>query len=239
MQIAAREVAWENTRLRELLAIKRVSIREIELFLGEENRNAKPTPAIAASNISPLLATAAHSRAATRPTVSTISNCSDTNSKAHANVSMKKYSIPSVTKGTDGFSKAQIIDLPAPELGKRDELHARALRSEPSFSEPFGVMDRNKSESNCHPWDPTIQSDSDTCGFLPLLPECIFPSDLSNTNVENDNKLLEMSCETAADIIAGMRGNVDRARTKQNLGCGEGKHCNIRNTRVLQVMEMD
>jgi hypothetical protein len=51
--------------------------------------------------------------------------------------------------------------------------------------------------------------------------------------------VLEMSCETAASIIAGMRGNDDEELAKIELGCSGEKRCNVNNIRVLQVMGME
>jgi hypothetical protein len=51
--------------------------------------------------------------------------------------------------------------------------------------------------------------------------------------------MLKMSCEIAASIISGMRGNGDPERARLQLGCEGGEHCNVKNIKVLQIMEMD
>jgi hypothetical protein len=60
----------------------------------------------------------------------------------------------------------------------------------------------------------------------------------SSIDIESQS-LLEMSCEAAASIIAGMRGIADKSLARSELGCqGEAK-CSVKNIKVLQVMEMD
>jgi hypothetical protein len=45
-----------------------------------------------------------------------------------------------------------------------------------------------------------------------------------------------MSCEIAASIIAGMRGYGDEDRVKQELGCEQGKKCNVKNIEILRFI---
>ena len=53
------------------------------------------------------------------------------------------------------------------------------------------------------------------------------------------DSMLEMSCETAANIIASMRGNEDNALARSELGCKGSTQCKVRNIKVLQIMERD
>jgi hypothetical protein len=49
-----------------------------------------------------------------------------------------------------------------------------------------------------------------------------------------------MSCENAASIIAGMRGHSeDDEIVRSRLGCSSLQTCEVKNMRVLQVMEME
>jgi hypothetical protein len=49
-----------------------------------------------------------------------------------------------------------------------------------------------------------------------------------------------MSCESAANIIAGMRGHSDDdIQVRAQLGCQGNENCNVKNMKVFQVMEMD
>ncbi|OAG19571.1 hypothetical protein CC77DRAFT_937328, partial [Alternaria alternata] len=51
-----------------------------------------------------------------------------------------------------------------------------------------------------------------------------------------DSGLL-ISCETAASIIAEMRGDGDRQRIRASLGCHGDKECSVKNTLVLELMD--
>jgi hypothetical protein len=48
---------------------------------------------------------------------------------------------------------------------------------------------------------------------------------------------LLISCETAATIIAEMRGDGDRHRIRASLGCHGDKECNVKNSVVLELMD--
>jgi hypothetical protein len=48
---------------------------------------------------------------------------------------------------------------------------------------------------------------------------------------------LLISCETAATIIAEMRGDGDRSQIRASLGCVGDEECNVKNTRVLELMD--
>ncbi|EUC41560.1 hypothetical protein COCMIDRAFT_105873 [Bipolaris oryzae ATCC 44560] len=56
------------------------------------------------------------------------------------------------------------------------------------------------------------------------------------TETPLDTGLL-ISCETAATIIAEMRGDGDRSRIRASLGCVGDEECNVKNTRVLELMD--
>jgi hypothetical protein len=53
--------------------------------------------------------------------------------------------------------------------------------------------------------------------------------------------MLEMSCDVAASIIAGMRGHGDNDRAKSELGCEEkeGRHCRVENVKIMQMLGRD
>jgi hypothetical protein len=48
---------------------------------------------------------------------------------------------------------------------------------------------------------------------------------------------LLISCETAATIIAEMRGDGDRHRIRASLGCHGDQECNVKNSVVLELMD--
>jgi hypothetical protein len=47
----------------------------------------------------------------------------------------------------------------------------------------------------------------------------------------------EISCETAATIIAQMRGDGDDIAARASLGCKAGEVCGIKNTILMQIMD--
>ncbi|UPX20747.1 uncharacterized protein EKO05_0010968 [Ascochyta rabiei] len=47
----------------------------------------------------------------------------------------------------------------------------------------------------------------------------------------------EISCETAATIIAQMRGDGDDAAARASLGCNNGEVCGIKNSFLMQIMD--
>ncbi|KAF1361192.1 hypothetical protein EJ07DRAFT_40436, partial [Lizonia empirigonia] len=47
----------------------------------------------------------------------------------------------------------------------------------------------------------------------------------------------EISCETAATIIAQMRGDGDEAAAQASLGCNAGEVCSIKNSFLMQIMD--
>ncbi|XPS77457.1 hypothetical protein M3J09_009483 [Ascochyta lentis] len=47
----------------------------------------------------------------------------------------------------------------------------------------------------------------------------------------------EISCETAATIIAQMRGDGDDAAARASLGCNAGEVCSIKNSFLMQIMD--
>lgn len=76
--------------------------------------------------------------------------------------------------------------------------------------------------------DPSICHDSLNCFCAPM------PIHHSTTSASSG---LEISCETAAKIIAEMRGDGDRESVRASLGCSGLEDCNIKNTTVLQIMD--
>jgi hypothetical protein len=52
-----------------------------------------------------------------------------------------------------------------------------------------------------------------------------------------NNSNLEISCDTAATIIAGMRGDGDTESIRASLGCVGSGECQVRNTTVLSIMD--
>jgi hypothetical protein len=75
--------------------------------------------------------------------------------------------------------------------------------------------------------------------LLPTVSDCFYPAPPNSGSFTVDDSMLEMSCETAASIISSMRGNGDQQQARSQLGCKSREYCNVKNMKVLQVMEME
>ncbi|KAI1265027.1 hypothetical protein F5Y18DRAFT_55063 [Xylariaceae sp. FL1019] len=51
------------------------------------------------------------------------------------------------------------------------------------------------------------------------------------------SQALVTSCDDAATIIAGFRGHGDVLQARQSLGCGNMRDCNVKNTRLFQLLD--
>lgn len=77
--------------------------------------------------------------------------------------------------------------------------------------------------------DPDCPSTADC--FCP--PSTTAPSATSIRAIGTD----EISCETAATIIAQMRGDGDEAAARASIGCGPQQVCSIKNAFLMQVLD--
>lgn len=77
--------------------------------------------------------------------------------------------------------------------------------------------------------DPDCPSTADC--FCP--PTVTAPPTIGRRSIGND----EISCETAATIIAQMRGDGDDAAARASLGCNVGEVCSIKNSFLMQIMD--
>lgn len=99
---------------------------------------------------------------------------------------------------------------------------------EPSYSRPpdGGIHDGSASTFSMLQGDPDCPNTANCfCAPTPVPQER--PMDTG----------LLISCETAATIIAEMRGDADRNRIKASLGCRGQKDCVVKNTLVLELMD--
>ena len=68
---------------------------------------------------------------------------------------------------------------------------------------------------------------------------CFSPAPPTSASNSQGDSTLEMSCQIAAEIISGMRGNVDQEQTRLQLGCAGHELCTAENIAVLQLMAVD
>jgi hypothetical protein len=76
---------------------------------------------------------------------------------------------------------------------------------------------------------------SDDSGCLNTT-DCFCPPPI-NSPVRPLTSGMEISCETAANIIIEMRGNGDLESVRKSLGCAGREECSVRSSTVMQVMD--
>ncbi|KAH6611992.1 hypothetical protein C7974DRAFT_89028 [Boeremia exigua] len=109
-------------------------------------------------------------------------------------------------------------------------------RSEPTYAEHAPSI--TQSQACCPPPGPPLEVGMDDAG-CPSTADCFCPPMISvslpthKVNQGND----EISCETAATIIAQMRGDGDDAAARASIGCGPGQVCSIKNSFLMQIMD--
>merc|ERR1711981_590608 len=81
--------------------------------------------------------------------------------------------------------------------------------------------------------------DDDQHDLLAAVSDCFCPTNTAVPQSGSARTMLEMSCETAAEIIVGMRGDDDLDMVRSELGCVRGKQCNVKNVHVLQIIDFD
>ncbi|KAJ9130443.1 hypothetical protein NKR23_g12204 [Pleurostoma richardsiae] len=72
--------------------------------------------------------------------------------------------------------------------------------------------------------------------ILPHVSDCYCPPESPVPDL-NSAQTLETSCETAASIIAEVQGYDDSAQVRAALGCVGTGDCRVRNTKLFQVMD--
>lgn len=224
MQRAARKVAQDNVRLRSLLALHGVQQEEVESYLRS------PEEAIIAEAHLPSLlwSMANHQRGTSETNSSLFLNSAGPWGRTqtrHFDVEYMHVDSDSAphrqpTRTTQGSEKEQEVTQNLDPTGTPTATADENIDLEgPSESDDITYTCSETNSVGCQ--------DALGC-FCPPVPE-------------NDQYLsspgLEISCETAATIIAEMRGDGDKDSVRASLGCRGREGCNIKNTTVLQVME--
>lgn len=224
MQLAARQVAWENTQLRELLAINGVSREGIEDFLRGRER------------------TAVHARSMT---VTRTEIPSITATQPHADGPIEGLSDhkicgtwePEIRVGEEADRSTEKIEAnicPEPPVRTGD-----LKEKVPRQGSPTQKPGPGKGNWGCDASDQPCAIDDEGNNILPAVSECFCP-DLPPSSLSSlDELMLEMSCETAASIISSMRGGGHQADARSLLGCEGQEHCTVKNMKVMQLIEMN
>ncbi|KIW01246.1 uncharacterized protein PV09_07289 [Verruconis gallopava] len=235
MQAAARKVARENDCLRKLLIQKGVSESEINAFLVEEcsssaatSPNDVPLPRSQESHVKPW------SYAHNMPVRQHIISENDDMERCETDFHQKRPETGSRMAGLSHNSEQ--IDVAVPD----SPLTSSVIDEQTVLKTPQEIAQTrdNVADGQSQP-DFLTNFDSGRCRSSSMLSSYSYPAKSTKTQYNYQETRLEMSCETAAGIIAGMRGHGDMALARSELGCTTESHCNVKTVDVLQVMEAD
>lgn len=229
MQQAAQKVLWENRRLRELLVRNGITNEEIHRFIQDHERM---IPQSELSN-----------------NVTEIEVKQDGNFKLdHTTATAPRKIMGEVESSKHPQATVDI----GPELN--DDGTAANIRRQPGQTpdDMFTVRRGVNKELEIDPTPGPLGAASIThmsgiygslntettppITFMSLSPHLAS----SPPSLEAMNKsTLEMSCEAAASIVAGMRIHGDKHKVLQQLGCEQGNRCNVKNVDVLGMIQMN
>jgi hypothetical protein len=266
MQRAARKVAQENERLRSLLARHGILKEEVDIFLRScEQTDGSAEPEIPTSSVrSPIIPnpypihagprslsiqplSQAYSRGysprpsplSSRPPVQ-ISRLPIQAGSETSDCSSAMQCGPTTNTSTDVQAENTIIARPVEAYNASpSEMDSspppRSQEGMPVSTFPKRTPAVTKSQGCCPPQRPITVEDLD----CPSTEDCFCPPSIIapppvDRSVVGPN---EMSCETAATIIAQMRGDGDEAAARASLGCAPGQACGIKNAFLMQVLD--
>jgi hypothetical protein len=221
MQRAARKVAEENSRLRSLLASRGVTGDEIDAYLRSFDASTAPTYTAHARPV--------QSRPATKPAYQSV---------ARTKVPLPMPPAQQSPAPTSRQPLAPLTAQPPPQPPAHSSAESQCS------GQPVPVaLPASQASSCCRPADsdthdssapafPMLQDDAE----CPNTASCFCAPTPTLKETPLDTGLL-ISCETAATIIAEMRGDGDRSRIRASLGCVGDKECSVKNSRVLELMD--
>ncbi|KAF2125093.1 hypothetical protein P153DRAFT_400586 [Dothidotthia symphoricarpi CBS 119687] len=201
MQRAARKVAVENGRLRELLARRGVGRGEVEGYLrgcegvGEGGEGGKGR------------------------VLGDEGRAEEMASPGDGHVYLHQHPQPQQPDDT--------LDPQLSQYVQETQSSNTAETSGPPYTDA-------QPTTSIPPLTPTDTVDDLGC---PNTADCFCPPSLPPTNQPLSSAALEISCETAATIIAQMRGDGDRESARAALGCGRGEVCSVKNSVIMQIMD--
>ncbi|CAE7008188.1 hypothetical protein P3342_002810 [Pyrenophora teres f. teres] len=254
MQRAARKVAEENLRLRSMLASRGVSQSEIDVYLRSfDVRSERSGPQGHSQGLNntllplqqmglilgePGLQPVAHSTA--RYPIHPLAQ-TPFQPRTQVHQSDSQYQL--------GHQRSIRCSSEITQCAKRDVRQESARARSPEYSMPIGPEEIIHSkqagveEQSCqrlasnavfNSTAPFSILDNDT--DCPNTATC-FCAPTSTPKEQSLDTGLLISCETAATIIAEMRGDGDRNRIRARLGCQGDTECSVKNTLVLELMD--
>jgi hypothetical protein len=226
MQRAAKAVALENQRLRDLLASCGVSRGEVDTYLasftsvqgGSSSQNQSTST------------TVEQLQSGYRVTNDTIGDHDSHHSSSlcghigpmHGGL---RSTVPSSTRST---STTGTVDVCADNT-KADHTQAAGR----IFHKPQQADRIQISNLLCN----DDQDQEDPRKLLPDVSDCFCPPLSQAPEAPGSARTLETPCEKAATILAEVRGHDDPSRARAALGCVGTDSCLVKNTRLFQLME--
>lgn len=210
MQRAAREVAWVNERLIELLAARGVARGEVDEFLRrrkEETDSRVTTFGNYARSPSPVSGSCRGSRGGSITRVVLV---------AGAEASGPEIGARDGTRTGTGDTRGKSCVSSCGTDGQNIDVDTSM---EAGMSAGMDTPGRAKSDDDRH-----------VCDGMSRTPKRCADTD------EGSSALLT-SCDDAASIIARFQGHGDVSYARETLGCGDATNCHVKNTRLFQLMD--
>lgn len=210
MQRAAREVAWVNERLVELLAARGVTRGEVDEFLRrrkeERDRGGAFEDYARSANQDP--ESFQRSRGGvTRAVLVAGAEASD----------------PAIV-ASEGVSKG-IGDARGRGRVSGSGIEGRDIDTDTSTSTEVGMSVDMSTSGPAESGDVKHVCDGTSTTPKPC------------SHINEGSRALLTSCDDAANIIAQLQGHGDVLHARETLGCGDSPNCHIKNTRLFQLMD--
>jgi hypothetical protein len=234
MQRAARKVAEENLRLRSLLASHGVAQEEVEAYLRSFDVASATHPYFDTSYASPTSRQSGTAKVeqdsvrwTEQPHARPLTQLS-----AEAQRFGQSYVGAHVIQHMAHHNQEEAVTIqPSHEPGLPIALEASSF---PKVADSYNeTEDSHSVHGNRNAQAFPIEEEDADC---PNTTSCFCAPTTTIKERPLETGLL-ISCETAATIIAEMRGDGDRHRIRASLGCHGDKECNVKNSIVLELMD--
>jgi hypothetical protein len=219
MQRAARKVAQENLRLRSLLAHHGISREAVDFYL----RSFDTTQMSSDTSATPARKPLSYQNVALETVP--VHGLGAAEFSSHTGIA-DQHHVSSHNFGPQHLEENQTQDgmNTTHQVTGVEHVDKPSLHEKPPSSRVI---------NNQHDFEDNLRSDDPGCLSTS---ECFCPPTITTTT-RPPTSGLEISCETAANIIIEMRGNGDVESVRQSLGCAGRKECSVRNSTVMQVMD--
>lgn len=152
----------------------------------------------------------------------------ETSTTAQADVARMSRTVEACRQAESYYASPSETDSSPPRTQKDQPAFAYA-ETAPCITQLQKCCPSSKLQPEVTREDPDCPSTADC--FCP--PTAAVPPPTRGRSVGSD----EISCETAATIIAQMRGDGDDAAARVSIGCGPGQVCTIKNSFLMQILD--